>query len=93
MAILEESGIEAEMESFYKNLFLIQDLYASGYRMADVGPDENGLVSTYSFFQLTFKLFSTQFKVKFRLKVFLLSNQLSFKKPMDLIEFNLLDCV
>ena len=44
MAILEESGIEAEMESFYKNLFLIQDLYASGYRMADVGPDENGLV-------------------------------------------------
>ena len=56
MAILEESGIEAEMESFYKNLFLIQDLYASGYRMADVGPDENGLVSTYSFFQLTFKL-------------------------------------
>ena len=45
MAILEESGIEAEMESFYKNLFLIQDLYASGYRMADVGPDENGLVS------------------------------------------------
>ena len=46
MAILEESGIEAEMESFYKNLFLIQDLYASGYRMADVGPDENGLVCT-----------------------------------------------
>ena len=55
MAILEESGIEAEMESFYKNLFLIQDLYASGYRMADVGPDENGLVSTYLFFQLNFK--------------------------------------
>ena len=60
------------MESFYKNLFLIQDLYASGYRMADVGPDENGLVSTlYSFFQLTFKLCSTQFKVKYKLKVFL----------------------
>ena len=49
MAILEESGIEAEMESFYKNLFLIQDLYASGYRMADVGPDENGLVSCHFF--------------------------------------------
>jgi len=48
VAILEESGIEAEMESFYKNLFLIQDLYASGYRMADVGPDENGLDFTHS---------------------------------------------
>ena len=43
--MLEEGGIEADLESFYKNLFLIQDLYASGYRMADVGPDENGLVS------------------------------------------------
>ena len=53
MAILEESGIEAEMESFYKNLFLIQDLYASGYRMADVGPDENGLVSTKYLFILS----------------------------------------
>ena len=63
MAILEESGIEAEMESFYKNLFLIQDLYASGYRMADVGPDENGLVSTYLFFQLNLKLCSSQLKV------------------------------
>lgn len=45
MAILEDgNGIEAELEAFYKNLFLIQDMYASGYRMADVGPDENGLV-------------------------------------------------
>ena len=45
VAILEENGIEAELEGFYKNLFLIQDLYASGYRMPDVGPDENGLVN------------------------------------------------
>ena len=45
VAILEDgTGLEAELESFYKNLFLIQDLYTSGYRMADVGPDENGLV-------------------------------------------------
>lgn len=45
VAILEDgNGIEAELEAFYKNLFLIQDMYASGYRMADVGPDENGLV-------------------------------------------------
>ena len=44
VAMLEEGGIEADLESFYKKLFLIQDLYASGYRMADVGPDENGLV-------------------------------------------------
>ena len=43
-AMLEDGGIEADLESFYKHLFLIQDLYASGYRMADVGPDENGLV-------------------------------------------------
>ena len=44
-AMLEDGGIEADLESFYKHLFLIQDLYASGYRMADVGPDENGLVN------------------------------------------------
>ena len=43
--MLDSSGIEAETEAFYKNLFLIQDLYGSGYRMADVGPDENGLVN------------------------------------------------
>ena len=49
VAMLEEGGIEADLESFYKNLFLIQDLYASGYRMADVGPDENGLVSYRTF--------------------------------------------
>ena len=49
VAMLEEQGgIEADLESFYKKLFLIQDLYASGYRMADVGPDENGLVRNYS---------------------------------------------
>ena len=48
VAMLEEQGgIEADLESFYKKLFLIQDLYASGYRMADVGPDENGLVRNY----------------------------------------------
>jgi hypothetical protein len=41
---LEGGGIEAELEDFYTNLFLIQDLYASGYRMADVEPNENGLV-------------------------------------------------
>ena len=45
VAMLDSSGIEAETEAFYKNLFLIQDLYGSGYRMADVGPDENGLVN------------------------------------------------
>ena len=43
--MLDSNGIEAETEAFYKTLFLIQDLYASGYRMADVGPDENGLVN------------------------------------------------
>ena len=45
VAMLDSNGIEAETEAFYKTLFLIQDLYASGYRMADVGPDENGLVN------------------------------------------------
>jgi len=48
VAMLDSSGIEAETEAFYKNLFLIQDLYGSGYRMADVGPDENGLDFTHS---------------------------------------------
>ena len=45
VAILKENCIEAELEGFYKNLLLLQDLYASGYRMPDVGPDENGLVN------------------------------------------------
>ena len=49
-AMLEDGGIEADLESFYKHLFLIQDLYASGYRMADVGPDENGLVNKLGLF-------------------------------------------
>jgi len=48
VAMLDSNGIEAETEAFYKTLFLIQDLYASGYRMADVGPDENGLDFTHS---------------------------------------------
>ena len=52
---MDSSGIEAETEAFYKNLFLIQDLYGSGYRMADVGPDENGLVNIYFALTSTFK--------------------------------------
>ena len=55
VAMLEEGGIEADLESFYKNLFLIQDLYASGYRMADVGPDENGLVSYRTIQEIIYK--------------------------------------
>ena len=54
-AMLEDGGIEADLESFYKHLFLIQDLYASGYRMADVGPDENGLVNNCNLITLTMK--------------------------------------
>ena len=53
--MLDSSGIEAETEAFYKNLFLIQDLYGSGYRMADVGPDENGLVNIQFALTSTFK--------------------------------------
>ena len=54
-AMLEDGGIEADLESFYKHLFLIQDLYASGYRMADVGSDENGLVNNCNLITLTMK--------------------------------------
>lgn len=39
---------EPDQEDFYRSLFLIQDLYSSGYRMADVEPDENGLDFTHS---------------------------------------------